>query len=92
MLLEAICVYNKVIIGLPAYNEGAVLPQILQSIGALRESWAPNLEALVVNDGSTDNTLETLESYARNAVLSNMSPMRRIRAWERPLRPYLIVF
>jgi len=58
-------VYNKVIIGLPAYNEGAVLPQILQSIGALRESWAPNLEALVVNDGSTDNTLETLESYAR---------------------------
>lgn len=56
---------NKVVIGLPAYNEGAVLPQLLDSIEPLEKNLGRPLEVLVVNDGSTDNTAETLQEYAR---------------------------
>lgn len=57
---------NKVVIGLPAYNEGAVLPQLLQSMEPLQNSLGAGLEVLVINDGSTDNTEETLQEYARS--------------------------
>jgi len=55
---------NKVVIGLPAYNEGAVLPQLLQSIEPLKETLGDGLEVLVINDGSTDDTEATLQKYA----------------------------
>lgn len=56
---------HKVIIGLPAYNEGLVLHQLLDSIQPLREEMGEALEVLVVNDGSTDATEETLQEYSR---------------------------
>lgn len=43
----------------PAYNEGATIVTSLQSILQLNY---PKLEVVVVNDGSTDNTLEVLLS------------------------------
>ncbi len=42
----------------PAYNEEATIAQSLRALLTLRY---PNLEVVVVNDGSTDGTLEVLE-------------------------------
>ncbi len=41
----------------PAYNEAATIAESLSSLLALRY---PNFELIVVNDGSTDNTLQVL--------------------------------
>lgn len=49
-----------------AYNAEKYLDQTLQSV--LNQTW-PNLEIIVVNDGSTDNTLSTLESYRDKGVV-----------------------
>ena len=53
----------KVTLILPVYNVGDYLEDCLLSIRAQR--W-PNLEIIAVNDGSTDNSLEILESFAEN--------------------------
>lgn len=55
---------HKVIIGLPAYNEGQVLHKLLDSIQPLRQEMGEAMEVLVVNDGSTDTTEKTLEEYS----------------------------
>jgi len=44
----------------PAYNEGTTIIASLRSILQLNY---PKVEIVVVNDGSTDNTLEVLKSY-----------------------------
>lgn len=44
----------------PGYNCGAVVHRLLDSI--LGQTWQ-NIEFIFVNDGSTDNTAEVLESY-----------------------------
>lgn len=44
----------------PGYNCGAVVHRLLDSI--LAQTWQ-NIEFIFVNDGSTDNTAEVLESY-----------------------------
>jgi len=58
---------KKVVVGLPAYNEGAVLPQLLQSMVQLREQLGEGreLEIVVINDGSTDDTESILQEYSR---------------------------
>lgn len=45
---------------IPAYNYGKLLPRALDSVFA---QWADDLEVIVVNDGSKDNTLEVLAGY-----------------------------
>lgn len=45
----------------PAYNYAKVLPRALDSILG---QWADDLELIVVNDGSRDNTLEVLADYS----------------------------
>jgi dolichol-phosphate mannosyltransferase len=61
---EVLCMDFKVIIGLPAYNEEAVLGKVLDSMKQLKELLGESLHILVVNDGSTDNTEEILKAYA----------------------------
>ena len=45
---------------LPAYNEGAALPHVLDELGEYLDS---SYEVLVVDDGSTDNTADVAERY-----------------------------
>ena len=47
---------------IPAYNTSAYIGPMLQSV--INQSFR-NLEIIVVNDGSKDNTLEIVESYAK---------------------------
>ena len=54
----------NVIIGMPAYNEEAVLGKVLDSMTQLKELLGESLGILVVNDGSTDKTEEILKAYA----------------------------
>jgi glycosyltransferase involved in cell wall biosynthesis len=45
---------------LPAFNEGAALPHVLDELGEYLDS---SYEVLVVDDGSTDNTSDVAEGY-----------------------------
>jgi len=47
---------------IPAYNYAHLLPRALDSVLA---QWADDLELLVINDGSTDNTADVLADYAQ---------------------------
>jgi glycosyltransferase involved in cell wall biosynthesis len=50
---------------LSAYNAEKYINQTLDSV--LDQTW-PNLEIIVVNDGSTDNSLALIESYSHRGV------------------------
>ncbi len=52
----------------PAYNCTTYIPETLSSLFAQDY---PNVEIIVVNDGSKDNTLELLKSYGNKIVLIN---------------------
>lgn len=52
---------NEITIIMPAYNVAELLPATLDSI--LKQTY-PNWHLIVVNDGSTDNTLEILKEYS----------------------------
>lgn len=51
---------NRVSVIIPAFNYGHFLPQCLESV---RQQNYPDVEIIVVDDGSTDNTSEVVESY-----------------------------
>lgn len=55
---------RKIIIGLPAYNEAAVLPKLIDKIRPLTDVFHDDLRILIVNDGSTDQTEPLLRAYA----------------------------
>lgn len=56
---------KKITILIPAYNEEEVLPDLLERLEGLRESYDHyKIEFLFVNDGSSDNTLEQLRQYS----------------------------
>lgn len=64
----------------PAYNEAAT---ICESVRALLTLYYPNLEVVVVNDGSPDGTLETLINRFR---LTPIHPIYRQQVPTKPVR------
>jgi len=54
---------QKLSIVIPVYNESKTVHLILDKIGKVVLSEAMKMEVIVVNDFSTDNTLETLDKY-----------------------------
>ena len=53
----------KVSILVPCYNVGKYLPQCLDSIV---NQTLKDIEIIVINDGSTDSTLDIIKQYAKN--------------------------
>jgi glycosyltransferase involved in cell wall biosynthesis len=51
---------------IPCYNGGAFLPEAIDSV--LAQSY-PNVEIIVVNDGSTDDTAHVLDRYSDRVTL-----------------------
>jgi glycosyltransferase involved in cell wall biosynthesis len=51
---------------IPAYNEDARIETTLQKVTAFIAARGWDAEVLVVNDGSSDRTIEIVERYARN--------------------------
>jgi len=61
---------------LPCYNEGAVLPETYRRVKAVAESLEKDYEIVLVNDGSTDDTLAQLLRFAQenpSVVVVNLS-------------------
>lgn len=56
---------NKIIIGLPVYNEESGIPKLLEKIILLRQELGNDLQLYIVNDGSTDDTAKILDKYIR---------------------------
>ena len=59
--LKGECMNEKISIIIPCYNAGKTLNRTLNSV---REQDYDNLEIILVNDGSTDNTLDVANKYA----------------------------
>lgn len=55
---------GKVIIGLPAYNESMAIAKLLDRINIVRSEFRKELEVVIVNDGSSDDTEEYLRDYS----------------------------
>ena len=58
----------KVLMIIPAYNEEESIFDTVSSILAYREKVNFDLDYVVINDGSTDNTKRILDDYGFNAV------------------------
>jgi len=62
----------KVIVMIPAFNEEKLLSSVIQDIPKEIEG-IDKIEILVINDGSTDRTLEIAEKSGANYIISNNS-------------------
>ena len=65
---------QKIKIVLPAYNEELSLPPLLKRILGVKENFNLNLEILVVNDGSKDNTVGVAKNF--NVEVLDLQPNR----------------
>src|SRR4030042_3432769 len=52
----------KISVTIPTYNERGVLEECIESLGAQTH---PDFEIIVVDDGSTDGTLEILKNLSK---------------------------
>lgn len=53
---------------IPVYNEAAAVPGLLQRVDAIREKVSGPLEVILVNDGSTDGTVEGLSAASADYI------------------------
>jgi polyisoprenyl-phosphate glycosyltransferase len=61
---------------LPCYNEGAVLPETYRRVKAVADALGKSYEIVLVNDGSSDNTLAQMLQFAQTdptLVIVNLS-------------------
>ena len=74
----------KVTVLMPAYNAAKYIGESIQSV--LDQTYS-DWELLIVNDGSTDNTVEIVESYSdpRIRLLNNPENLRLIKTLNRGL-------
>ncbi|MFM9007638.1 MAG: glycosyltransferase family 2 protein [Bacteroidota bacterium] len=56
---------KKLSIVIPAYNEAATIHRILDKVRAVKLIGGLDMEIVIVNDCSTDNTLGALEQYSK---------------------------
>jgi|GEM_PF-3304067 len=64
---------TKISVLIAAYNAAETLPTALTSLQA--QSWQ-NLEIIVIDDASTDNTVEIVEQFARHDPRIRLLPLR----------------
>ena len=78
MSFELFCllftVYNvpmKLFITLPAFNEGKIIAKVLKGLPSKIDG-IDKIQVVVINDGSTDNTLSELKRFPKVKVISHM--------------------
>ncbi len=59
---------TSLVLILPAYNEQEALPPLLDAIATVHADSLPNLNVIVVDDGSQDNTAQVVRNFNRDWV------------------------
>lgn len=65
---------EKISILIPVYNEEKTVGKILEKI--LKETFSWNKEIIVINDGSTDRSLEILKKFSEEIILIDLKNNR----------------
>jgi dolichol-phosphate mannosyltransferase len=58
---------KKILLFLPAYNEAENITSLLERVQGCVDEYSLNLSVLVANDGSSDNTLNMVETFKKKA-------------------------